>query len=382
MMRNLILATCALAVLAGGTFWFIQWSRDISTLTLPGTVEIQEVRLGSKLGGRVEAVFAREGERVAAGKELVRFETPELDAQLIQLQARKSIAEADLKKAREGPRPQEKDEAKAMLAIAEAKLQKAVNGFREEQKRETRSEVEAAEAELTRAKSEFARLESLSRNNSPAVTRSDLDTARAARDSAQKRTEMARARYDTMMNGSRPEDIAEAAGDVARAKAHYELLLAGTRPEDITVAEATLHEIEGKIRENEVNRREAQVRAPGAAILEILAVRPGDLMAPNQAVARILRDDDLWIKVFVAEPQLGRVRVGQSVEVSVDSHPGKKFSGTIEQIANASEFTPRNVQSAEERRHQVFAVKVRVDNSNGVFKSGMAAEVTLPLNDK
>jgi multidrug resistance efflux pump len=182
-----------------------------------------------------------------------------------------------------------------------------------------------------------------------------------------------------MMNGSREEDKAEAAAEVARAKAKLALLMAGTRPEEKALARAQLADARAKLEENEANRREAIVRAPGPALIEVLSVRPGDLLAPNATVARILSADDLWVKVFIPETELGKVRLGQKVEVTVDSYPGQHFPGTVDQIANQSEFTPRNVQSADERKHQVFAIKVKVDNREGLFKSGMAADVILTL---
>src|SRR5262249_49962808 len=114
-------------------------------------------------------------------------------------------------------------------------------------------------------------------------------------------------------------------------------------------------------------------------VVEVLSVRKGDVLTPNQTILRVLRADDLWVKVYVPETELGRVQLGQHVDVTIDSYPNRRFAGTVEQIAAESEFTPRNVQSADERRHQVFGVKVRVANPEGVFKSGMAAEVTLPL---
>jgi multidrug resistance efflux pump len=317
---------------------------------------------------------------VTAGQELVRFEAPELDTQRAQLDAQLAAAEAELLKAKNGPRPEEKAEAKAMLDAAEARLLRLENGWRPEEKRKARNDMEAAEAELVQAKADFARIDQLYRQGGgAAVSRADWDAARAARDRAVNRHESTQAHYDMLMAGSRAEDIAEATAEVARAKAKYTLLLNGTRAEDIALAEAQVAEIKGKLRENDVNRREAVVRAPGPAVVEVLAVRKGDVLAPNQPVARILRDDDLWVKVFVPETELGKVRLGQAVEVTVDAYPGRKFLGVIDQIANASEFTPRNVQSVDERRHQVFAVKVRVDNRDGVFKSGMAAEVLLPL---
>jgi multidrug resistance efflux pump len=93
----------------------------------------------------------------------------------------------------------------------------------------------------------------------------------------------------------------------------------------------------------------------------------------------VLGAADMWVKVYIPETELGKVQVGQEAEVTVDAYPGRRFSGTVIQVAAVSEFTPRNVQSAEERKHQVFGIKVRVDNPQGIFKSGMAAEVILPL---
>jgi HlyD family secretion protein len=119
----------ALVVVAGGAVWdFGPFRRNGGLLTLPGTVEIQEVRLGSKVGGRVAAVFVREGELVKAGQELVRFEAPELEAQRDQLQARLKSAEADFKKARDGPRLEDKDEARAAWQAADAKRRRVDAG--------------------------------------------------------------------------------------------------------------------------------------------------------------------------------------------------------------------------------------------------------------
>ena len=119
----------------------------------------------------------------------------------------------------------------------------------------------------------------------------------------------------------------------------------------------------------------------GVPFDHVLPIRKGDVVNANQPVARVLRAADLWVKVFVPETELGKVRLGQEVTVSIDAYPGKAFQGTVQQIAGVSEFTPRNVQSVSERRHQVFAVKVRVADPQGAFHSGMAAEVVLPLHD-
>lgn len=375
-----IVLVAALLVASGGAWWYFgPFQRRNAVLVLPGTVEIQEVRLGSKQGGRVKTVSIREGQRVKAGDVLVVFETPELEAQNEQLKAKVAVAQAELDKAENGARQEEKDEAKAAVEAAEARLLKVQRGWREEEKRGAKNEFDAAEADLVQARAEFLRIEKLMNDSPGAVTKTDFDAAKANRDRAVNRWLMTQAKYDMLMNGSRPEDVAEATAELAKLKAKLALLIAGTRAEDKALARAQLADVRARLEENEAERREAIVRAPAAAVVEVLSVRPGDLVAPNAAVVRILGDDDLWVKVYVPETELGKVRLGQRVEVTVDSYPGKAFPGIVEQINSASEFTPRNVQSPDERKHQVFAVKVRVDNRDGVFKSGMAAEVTLPL---
>jgi multidrug resistance efflux pump len=290
-----------------------------------GTVEVQEVRLGSKIGGRVAEVLIREGDLVQAGQVLVRFDAPELEAQLIQQRSR--------------------------LAQRETELAKAINGSRPEEIAQARAQVTMQQASLALARGNLQRGERLS--PSGAMSKEDVAQRRQAVEVAQ--------------------------ANVNYAQAALRLAEIGPRREDIDLARANCEEARGKLREIEANLAEAVILAPEPAVVEVVGVRKGDVVLPNQVIVRVLRADDLWVKVFVPETQLGRVRLGQTVEVSVDGYPGQRFEGNIEKIASESEFTPRNVQSADERRHQVFGIKVRVANPNGIFKSGMAAEVAMPV---
>jgi multidrug resistance efflux pump len=294
-------------------------------LRLPGVVEIQEVRLGSKIGGRVAEVHVQEGDIAEPGKLLVRFETPELDAQREQQEARVAMLEADWRKAEAGPRPQEIEQARGDLA--------------------------ATAADLKQAREDFERAEKMYPKG--AMPRADFDAARANR-------ERALGRHDS-------------------ARFRLALLQAGTRQEEKDMAKAQLEEARGKLKEIEANLAEAQVRAPERCLVEVVGVRKGDLVPPNTSVIRVLRAADLWVKVYVPETELGKIRLGQAVTVTNDAYPRHTFDGVIYFIANESEFTPRNIQSVDERRHQVFGVRVRVSNPQGIFKSGMAAEVTIPL---
>jgi multidrug resistance efflux pump len=314
-----------LAAVAATLGFFGPFRPRADTLRLPGVVEIQEVRLGSKIGGRVAEVAVREGDLAEPGQLLVRFEAPELETQRLQQEARVAMMDAEWRRAEAGPRREEIDQARGDLA--------------------------SAVADLKLAREDYDRADRMYRTGS--MARADFDAARASRDRAQ-------GRHDT-------------------ARYRLALLLAGTRPEDKDVAKAQLNEARGKLKEIEANLAETSVRAPERCLVEVVSVRKGDLVPPNTPALRVLRAEDLWVKVYVPETDLGKVRLGQPATVTIDAYPDRKFAGTVYLIASESEFTPRNVQSVDERRHQVFGVKVRVADPQGIFKSGMAAEVSFHL---
>ncbi len=372
--------TLAALLLAGGAvalgcYWYLGGRGDL--LRLPGVVEIQEVRLGSKIGGRVAEVLVREGDEVKAGQVLVRLDAPELEAQREQLAARLQESESALEKAKNGPRVEEKDSARAAVESIQSRLKRLKAGSRAEEIRQARSDLEAATADNRLAREDFERAERMYRSTS--MPRSDYDKARAAVERSQGKTAAARARLDLLLAGTRPEEIEEAEADLRKAEANLRLQLAGTRSEDLAAAEAQVAEARGKLHEVEANLKEATVTAPEPAVVEVLAVRKGDLVLPNQPMLRVLRTADLWVKVYVPETELAKVRLHQPVTLTVDGYPGRQFKGLVQQISSASEFTPRNVQSVDERRHQVFGVRIQVTDNQGVFKSGMAADVYVPL---
>jgi multidrug resistance efflux pump len=380
-MRWKVVAVTALVFLgaAGALGFYWPWNAGHKVLRLPGVVEIQEVRLGPRVAGRVAEVLVNEGDLVGADQVLVRLDVPELKAQLEQAVARLRDAEAQRDKARNGSRPQEKDAAEATALAAKARWRRLKNGYREEERRQAENEFRAAQVDLTLTRDEYERARRLLEGG--ASGRADFDTARANYDRAQKRYETARARHDWMQKGPRPEEIDEAEAEWKQADANHRLVLAGPRSEDLAAAEARVAEAEARVDELKANLREAEVRAPEPALVEVVAVRKGDLVAANQPVLRVLRTRDLWVKVYVPETELGRVLLHQKVEVTVDSPRERRFQGEVTHIAAESEFTPRNVQSVDERRHQVFGARVRVDDPQGVFKAGMAAEVLVPLSD-
>jgi multidrug resistance efflux pump len=355
--KTVLVALLVLAAAAAGVAVF--WSfNNGDYLQLPGIVEIQEVRLGSKIGGRVGQVLIAEGKIATRKQKLVLLEAPELENMREQQKARVQAAEAEVQRTDYGARVEEKRAAQAAAEAAKARYDKMAKGWREEEKRSAKSDYEAAEADLKQAMDDLNRAGELYRIRQ--ISRAEYDAALAARDRARGRTSSAKARADMLMLGNREEDVAEAKADWQKAQA------------------------KAKLQEIEINLREAEISVPDApqfnkAIVEVVPVRPGDIVAANQPVVRLLCVDDLWVKIFVPETQFGLITIGKEVEITIDSHPGKIFKGVVIQRASISEFTPRNVQSVDERRHQVFGVKIRVDDPEGVFSAGMAANVKIPL---
>lgn len=294
-----------IAGLVAGVYWAGQSRSDEQGVS--GTIEADEVRVASRYGGRVQSVHFREGDLLQAGDVIVRLEAAEL-------LARRERAAARLEELEAGPRP--------------AEIAAASNEWR------------SLEAQLDFARAEERRVRELYQQRTVSATERDQAESRAR---ALERS-------------------------VAAARERYELLVEGTRPERLAQARAELAELEALV-------RETVVMAPTSCVLETLHVKVGDVVAPNREVATLLLADSLWVRVYVPGTWLGHLAVGHPVKVRVDAWPQQEWQGTIEQIQRAAEFTPRNVQTRAERIRQVFGVKVRLPSADGRLRAGMSAEV-------
>jgi multidrug resistance efflux pump len=159
------------------------------------------------------------------------------------------------------------------------------------------------------------------------------------------------------------------------AKAVADKTQRGFRREDIAAARAELTLADGQLKEAEARWAEREVRSPAAAVVETMDLRPGDLLAANVPVAQLLEADQLYVVVYVPETRLGAVHIGQSAQIRVDTYPNQTFQARVEQIRQQSEFLPRNVQTKEERVHQVIGVKLRVENRDNLLRAGVSADV-------
>lgn len=256
------------------------------TDAVSGTIEVDEVHVAPRSAGRVEEIFAQEGDRLRVGQPIARLDAAEL-------RARRDLAQAQID-----------------AAIHDA-------------------DAHAAQLDFMRA--DARRQEDLLKSKT--VSPNEAERARSAALAEEKSLEASRMR--------------------------------------IVQSRAQLAEIEAEM-------REMQIVAPNDCVLEVLNVKVGDVLAPNQEVATLILPQHLWVRVYVPEPWLGRLKRGDGVRVRVDSFKSEDFAGTIEQINRQAEFTPRNVQTVEDRIRQVFGVKIRLQNRDDKLRAGMSADVYFP----
>lgn len=254
--------------------------------SVSGTIEVDEVHVGPRTAGRVEKIFAQEGDSLKAGQTIVLLEAYEV-------RARRDLAAAQIDTA------------------------------------------------LRDAESQAAQLDFL-------------------RDDARRQQDLLRRKVVS------PTD-AEKAASSARAQDKF-----------VDAARMRVVQARAQLADIDAQLGEMEVKAPTDSILEVLSVKVGDVLPANREVATLLLPEHLWVRVYVPEPWLGLIKVGDEAHVRVDSFPQENFAGTVEQINRQAEFTPRNVQTVEDRVRQVFGVKIRLPSNDGRLRAGMAADVLFP----
>ncbi|MDA2931170.1 efflux RND transporter periplasmic adaptor subunit [Acidobacteria bacterium AH-259-O06] len=378
-MRNTVLPELLFALLtAAGCSSFLQLAEsEGDVLILSGTVESRQIEVGSRVGGRISEVSVQEGDTVKAGQLLVRFETYDLLAKKEEVQAAVRQAEAELEKLRRGFRPEELRQARAAAAAAAAQLELLRRGPRQEEIDQAGAELDHAQSNWRNARARFNRVADLFERG--VVSRQELDDALTNHERAEARKKAMQKQLDILLAGTRPEEIEAAEKRYEEAMARLGLLERGSRREDIEAAEARLERAQAQLKAMAIQLAETEVRAPADAFVEVLDIRPGDLIASGSPIAVLQEPDEIYVQVYIPETKLGWAQLGKRVQITVDSFPDEKFEGKIAFIARQGEFTPRNIQTRSEREHQVFAVRVSIENRDNILRPGMAADVRITL---
>lgn len=291
---------------------------DPSLIIASGHVEATEVTISAKIGGTLEWFELEEGDRVIAGEQVARMETIDLELERDAAEAERALADAVLRLRQAGFRDQEIAEASAQVARA-------------------RADLDAAERDLRRFQALLDRGSGTEKSRDDALARVDL-----ARES------------------------------VAAAEARLELLRAGSRPEELDEARARLAAADARIAQIEQQISDAAVNGPVSGIVTAKLVEQGELLRSGAPLAVVTDLDHAWLTAYVSAEDLGRIRIGQEATVVTDD--GQARPGRLTFIDSVAEFTPKNVQTREERVKLVYRIKVALDNDDGLYKMGMPAE--------
>ena len=341
-----------------------------------GTVEARTIQIGSRTGGRVKQVLVREGDIVQPGQALVTLEPGDLDAQKLMAQAALDQAQANLQKLETGARPEEIDAARARASTASALLEQTKTGTRAEQINAATARLRAAQVAVDKAQLDANRQHQLA--SSGAASRADVDNADIALRAALAQRDAASDQLTELKNGSRKEELEQALAREREARANLKLTVAGSRVEDIKAARAQVDAAQGRLDQVKVQIDELTIKSPSEARVEALDLRPGDIVAPNAPAATLLEKDQLYVRIYVPETLIGKLALGADVPVTVDSFPGKTFKGVVEHINEQGEYSPRNLQTADERADQVFAARVGLREGHDQLRAGMAAFIKVP----
>jgi len=293
-----------------------------------GTIESTDVNVAAKVGGLLLAVRPEEGKTVDSAAVVALIDHADLDWQLKQAEAGRALAQANLELAVNGPRAED-------IAPAEAAVQQAA-------------------VQRDAAQTDLARVEKLAASGTATPKQLDDATTRLK--------------------------TAEAA--LAQAEASLARLQAGTRPEQIAAGRARLAQAEAQVGAIQQRITDCAVRAPFGGVVTHRLMEPGEMAAPGSAILTLSQLDPVKLKVYLTEVEVGTIRLGQSVEVYLDAQPETPRLGRVRYISPTAEFTPKNIQTKEDRVKLVFAVEIELDNADGLLKPGLPADAVFETGEE
>jgi len=343
-------------------------------LKVSGFIEADDIRPGSRVGGRVKQVLIEEGQSVSKGDLLIELEPYDLLERRAEAVAGLSESKANYEKLVAGFRVEEIAQAEARIDQLKARLTLLVNGPRQQEIDSAVAELQLADAEYQLAKAKHLRIETLFAKKSASAD--ELDTANTELQVASSKKEVKQKTLDLLKEGTRKEEIDEARAQLKQAEEAWQLLKNGSRREDIKQAAATVNKAEAVLQTIDKQIEELKIIAPLDGTIEAVTLQPGDLVGSNVPVISILDWNHLWVRCYVPENHLD-IKVDQEVEVTIDSYPEKVFEGRVTYVSRQAEFVPRNVQTPEERSKQVFRIKVRIKDQDKLLRPGMSADVWL-----
>ena len=388
--KRLILILLVAAAAAAGFYAYRGMGKGTDgRIVVSGNIELTEVNIAFKTPGKLIERTVDEGDAVKKGQEIARLDRDQLVAQRAREQAALESAQSMLAQAETSIAWQratlaaDTEQRRADLASTEARLLELRNGSRPQEIRESTAAVENAQAELERSRKDWDRAQTLFKNDD--ISAAQFDQYRTRWESAQATVKQAAEREALVKAGPRVEVVEAASAAVQRARAALKMSEANAlelkrREQELTARRADIERSKANIAVIESQLSDTVANSPVDGVVLVKSADPGEVLGVGTTVVTVGDIDHPWLRGYVNETDLGKVKIGSHARVTTDSHPGKTYQGRVSFIASEAEFTPKQIQTQEERVKLVYRIKIDVDNPNRELKSNMPADAEIVLN--
>lgn len=381
-MTHRIVLTVAVVGLLIGLITYSQYRPAENRVS--GFIEADEIRVGSRLGGRVLSVHVQEGQRVKAGQVLVQLEPYDLLEREQEAIKQLAAREAEYQRMTAGLRPEEIAQAKARYEQSKARYDLLAAGPRPEEIKAAQASLELALSDQVLAKQNDERARQLIAQQ--AISQAEFDAAREKHSAATAMVQVRKEELALLQAGTREEELREAKARVDEAEQAWKLAERGYRVEDVDQAEAARDAAQANLDVVRRQKQELSIECPVDGAIEALDLQKGDLTPAGGPVLSVIDDHELWVRAYVPLNRVG-LKIGDVLRVAVDGLPGESLRGEVAFIARQAEFTPSNAQTPDERAKQVFRIKVVIKSDSESprptsLRPGMTADVWLdPLDE-
>lgn len=372
----MLLLLSAATVAATYTYLQRRSPRDAHLIRVSGTIEVTDAEVSFKIAGRVEARLVSEGELVQAGQRVARLDSTDLAQEVALRRAEVRAAQAALAELEAGSRPEEIAQA-AAVSKAQAWLVELLAGSRPQDVAAAQATVQRQKADADRMRGDYERAASLYQRN--LIAAQEYVAARAAYEVAQRSLQEALAHLQLVVEGPRKEQIDQARAALMEAQEHYALIKKGPRRETIEQARARVEQANAALALAVTRLGYATLSTPLSGVVLSENVESGEYVAAGTPVVTVGDLEHVWLRAYINETDLGRVKLGQRVRLTTDTYPAKVYEGRLSFIAAQAEFTPKNVQTMQERVKLVYRIKVDIPNPHMELKPGMPADAEILL---
>lgn len=365
-----LFALCALVV------WIVVLggcgSERSGTVRFSGNIEVTDADVGFKISGRVLERAVSEGDPIKAGQLVARMEDADIRQEVAMRQAELLAAQAYLAELEAGSRPEVIAQAEAAVQRAAARLKELQTGSRPQEIASAEAAVASATADLERTRQDYERQRVLFKKD--VISEREFQAYQSSYDMAQARLREAEERLSLVREGPRTEQVEQARAALKEAEERLREIRNGPRTETIEQAQARLQQAREALQLSETRLSYTTIVSPLAGVVLTDSIEAGEFVAPGTPVVTVGDLHHVWLRGYIDETDLGRIKVGQAVRVTADTHPDKAYQGRVTFIASEAEFTPRSVQTTKERVKLVYRIKVDIPNPDLELKPGMPAD--------